>query len=58
MVAVLRRLAEPSSWAGISAVLATLGVNVPSQLWQAIVFAASGLCGVAAFFIPEKGANT
>lgn len=52
------RFSEPSSYAGIAAAMAALGTQVPGQTLQAIIFIASGVCGLVAFFLKEQGADT
>lgn len=54
MKALLTRFSEPSSYAGLAGILAMLGVNSPTPLMQSISFIAAGICGVAAFFLPES----
>ena len=56
MSTLIARLREPSSYAALAAVLAAVGVNVEPGLWQAVVGAATGLSGLAGFFLAEKGA--
>lgn len=50
---ILDRLLEPSTYAGIAAVLAALHVNLDPGLWQVIVDAGVALAGIAAFFVRE-----
>lgn len=52
---ILERLKEGSSWAGLGALLLVLGVNVDAELLQYISYAGSGLAGVAAFFLRDRG---
>ena len=52
---ILERLKEPSSWAGIAALLGTMGVNIPGPLIQSLMLVAAGAAGVLAFFLKEKG---
>lgn len=47
------RFKEPSSYAGIAGVLALLGFNIEPDLWQGVVAAASGLCGLAAVLLKD-----
>jgi hypothetical protein len=54
MKALLSRLAEPSSWAGIAAFLGLVGVHVPTETFKAISLAGSGVAAAAAVLIPEK----
>jgi hypothetical protein len=53
MKALLTRFKEPSSWAGLSALVAMVGLNVNPGLLQSVTLIGAGLCGVLAFFIPE-----
>ena len=50
----LVRFSEPSSWAGLAAVLAATGVGVAEGLMQPIIYTLSGIAGLIAFFVPEK----
>jgi sulfite exporter TauE/SafE len=52
---ILDRLKEPSSYAGLGALLALVGVNLDGQLLQAIAGVAAALAGLAAVFVKEKG---
>lgn len=52
---ILNRLKEPSSYAGLGALLALVGVNLDGQLLQAIAGVAAALAGLAAVFVKEKG---
>lgn len=54
MSRILDRLKEPSSYAAVAAVLAMIGVNIDTELWQYIVGGASALAGMAGFFLGEK----
>ena len=48
------RFREPSTYAGIAALLASLGVSVPSGWIQAVSALGVALAGAAALFLPEK----
>lgn len=50
--AILDRFREPSSWAGIAAILA---VFIPPDVAQGVTQAAVGLAGLAAVVMREKG---
>jgi hypothetical protein len=50
--ALLNRLREPSTWAGIS-ILATM-VGIPSGAMDLVAQVVGGLAGLAAICIPEK----
>ena len=52
---LLARLSEPSSYAGLGAVLTLLGWNLPQPLLADIIQAAAGLCAVLAFILKERG---
>ena len=51
---LIARLREPSTYAGIAALLASLGVSVPSGWIQAVSALGVALAGAAALFLPEK----
>lgn len=48
------RFKEPSSYGGLAPLLAGAGLNVPPGALQAGIYAAAGVCGLLAFFLPEK----
>lgn len=52
---LIERLKEPSSWAAIAAAMAALGLQVDPGLWQHLALAGTGVSGLAAFFLKEKG---
>ena len=56
MSAILDRLKEPSSWAGLAGIFAMLGVKVDQGLMANIVSGLAAIAGVLAFFIKEKSA--
>jgi hypothetical protein len=51
--ALLARLREPSSMAGLSALLLLAGAAVPTV--ALVTQAAAGVLGLAAVFVPEHG---
>jgi hypothetical protein len=53
---LVARLKEPSSYAGLGAVLAALGVHVDDALLQAAVQLLVAAGGLAAVLLPEKSA--
>lgn len=56
---LLARFSEPSSWAGLAALLASaLSVPVDSPLVKSGILVASGIAGGLAFFLKEKGNKT
>ena len=54
MRAFLVRFREPSTWAGVAAGLAALGVSIPGETWKAIVLTGTGIAGLAAVLLPEQ----
>jgi hypothetical protein len=56
MSSILARLKEPSSYAGLAAILVAAGINIDGGLLQGIIYSLSGLAGVVAFFLKEKKA--
>jgi hypothetical protein len=56
MNAILQRLKEPSTYAGIAAFLAGFGLlGLTEQDWNQIFGALAALSGVAAIFLRESG---
>lgn len=51
---LISRLREPSTYAGLAALLASLGVSVPAPWVQAVSAVGVALAGAAALFLPEK----
>ena len=54
---LLARLKEPSSFAGIGALLAAAGIHADDTVVQAVVQALVSLAGLAAVLMPEKTAG-
>jgi hypothetical protein len=54
MKTLLARLQEPSTYAGLSALLAMAGVQIPDAKYQAIVHAVAAVAGAVAMFLGEK----
>ena len=54
MQELIYRFKEPSSYSAIAAVLAMIGVIIPSDLWQSIVMIGCGVAGALGFFMKEK----
>lgn len=52
---ILARLREPSTYAGFAAVLAAFGLSLDAGLVQSIALLGTGLAGVLAAFMPDKG---
>jgi len=50
--AVVARIKEPSTWAGLSALLMLFGMNVEAA--QMVASAASAVAGVVAMVVSEK----
>jgi hypothetical protein len=51
------RFKEPSSWSGITAILAAVGVSAPEGMIQAATGIAAGLAFLVSFFMKEKGSK-
>lgn len=47
------RLREPSTYAGLSAVLAAVGLNLDPGVAHSLAMVGTGIGGLIAFFIPE-----
>ena len=54
MKTLLARLQEPSTYAGLSALLAMAGVQIPDAKYQAIIHAVAAVAGAIAMFLGEK----
>jgi hypothetical protein len=52
---ILARLREPSTYAGLGALLAAAGIHLPDATLNAAISAAVALAGFAAVLIPEIG---
>ena len=51
---LIARAGEASSWAGIAAVIAGLGVQLDPGLWQNLVAVATALAGLTAYLIRDR----
>lgn len=54
LMALVNRFKEPSSWAGLGALMALAGFKMSGVEVGYIVDIGVGVCGLLAFFIPEK----
>lgn len=54
MKTLLARLQEPSTYAGLSALLALAGVQIPDAKYQSIIHAIAAVAGTVAMFLGEK----
>jgi hypothetical protein len=54
MKTILTRLQEPSTYAGLSALLALAGLNIPDAKYQSITHAIAAIAGAIAMFVGEK----
>ena len=54
MTNFIARFKEPSSYSAIAAVLAMIGIMIPSDLWQSIIMLGCGASGAVGFFMKEK----
>ena len=50
----LARLREPSTWAGIAALVSLFGGTVAPEQAQAVVALGTAAAGAAAVFLPER----
>lgn len=53
VVHIAQRFKEPSSWAGITGIVAMAGFQLSGGVAQDISFIGAGICGLIAFFVPE-----
>ena len=51
---LVSRAGEASSWAGLAAVMAGLGIQLDPGLWQNLVAVATALAGLAAYLIRDR----
>jgi hypothetical protein len=51
---VITKLREPSSWAGIAALFAALGWQLPTEYFGAITQVGIALAGLAAILLNER----
>lgn len=54
MQTIFARLREPSTWAGIAALVGVFGVKIAPDQMQAVVALGTAVAGAAAVFMPEK----
>ena len=52
---LLLRLREPSTMAGLGAILAAIGINIPGDMMQHIVTGIGALAGIGGMLMKEKG---
>ena len=55
MNAILLRLREPSTYAGLSVLLGMFGISIAPEAFQAVVQIATGAAALAAILLREKG---
>jgi hypothetical protein len=58
MKTLLARLQEPSTYAGLSALLGLAGVQIPDAKYQAIIHAIAAVAGALAIFLGESNGPT
>jgi len=58
MKTLLKRLQEPSTYAGLAALLGLVGVNLPDAKFQAITHAVAAIAGALAIFLGESNGPT
>jgi hypothetical protein len=54
---IISRLKEPSTYAGVSSLMALFGIQIPDSKLQSISQALAALAGVAAIFMSEAKAK-
>ncbi len=54
MLDKIKRLKEPSTWAGIGVLLTLTGLNITPDQWSALVNVGIAVAGALAVFLPEK----
>lgn len=58
MQTIINRLKEPSTYAGLAGVLASLGVlGLGEDQWGTILAAVAGVAGAVAVFVGEAGSD-
>lgn len=55
MAFLLSRLSEPSSWAGVAAIGAALGIPLAPDVLHPLIQVLTGAAGLAAFLLRERG---
>jgi hypothetical protein len=58
MKTLLARFQEPSTYAGVAAILGLVGVQIPDAKYQAIVHAVAAVAGALAIFLGETNGPT
>ncbi len=58
MNAILERLRQPSTWAGVAALAAALGWQLPAETYGLITQAVMALAGLAAVVLNERNKPT
>jgi sulfite exporter TauE/SafE len=58
MKTLLARLQEPSTYAGLAALLGLVGVNLPDAKFQSIAHAVAAIAGALAIFLGESNGPT
>lgn len=54
MKTLLARLQEPSTYAGLAALLGLVGINLPDAKFQSIAHAVAAVAGALAIFLGES----
>jgi hypothetical protein len=57
MRSLIERFKEPSSWAGITGVLAAVWTQMPEGMGQAISGIGAGIAFIVSIFMKEKGSE-
>jgi hypothetical protein len=53
---IVARLREPSTYAGLAAILSAFGISFAPHYWEAIMSICIGAAGLAAIVLAEKSA--
>ena len=51
---LLKRLKEPSTYAGIASIIGLFGIHVAPETWTAIIAVLTAVAGLLAIVLPEK----
>lgn len=54
MTYLIDRLREPSSYAGLAALLGIFGLQVAPEAWSMVIQVLTGAAGLAAFFFKDR----
>ena len=55
---LLKRLKEPSTYAGLASIVGLFGIHVAPETWTAIIAVLTAVAGLLAIILPEKAKPT